>query len=198
MGQQIEDGSGNSFRAKVDIDNRLWVDSRNVPLQHEISYIDEEAFQVIGTTTLANGTVVPLHITNDNPDKDVIITYVRHQVLDQSGGTAFPNASNYFAIRYGTEYASGGSTATVHNVNIGSSVTSGVTTYQGSPTLSGTASEIDRWYTKVEGDMNSFNKEGALILQPGQSIDLAYIGDHTSGTICTRISFVLRKLPKNL
>lgn len=198
MSVQLLDGSGKGNRAKIDVDKRLWVDSRSAALQHEISYIDEEAFQVIGTATLASGTVVPLHITNDNQDKEVVITYIRHQIVDQASGTAFPNASCYFAIRYGTDYSSGGTTATPVNMHIGSSKVAGVTCYQTNPTLSGTAVEIDRWYTKAEGDMNTFNKEGALILKPGQSLDLAYIGDHTSGIVYTRLSFILRKLPKDL
>ena len=198
MAEEILDGTGKSFRGKVDSSNRLWVDSRSASLQHDVSYTDESAFQVTGVANLASGTVVPLIITNNNQDKDVVITFVRHQVIGSSGGTAFPNASNYFAIRKGTSYSSGGSVATIENINVGSSVVSGVSCYQGAPTVTGTAADIDRWYTKGDGDMNSFNKEGALIIQPGQTIDLAYIGDQTSGIVYTRLSFILRKVPKDL
>lgn len=198
MAIKLEDGTGKRFNNKIDSSNRLWVDSRSAALQHDISYVDENAFQVIGASNLSSGTVVPLHITNNNQKLDVVVTYIRHQIVGASGGTSFPNTSNYFSIRKGTSYSSNGSSVTPENMNVGSSNVSNVICYEGTPTLTGTAVPIDKWYIKADGDMNSFNKEGALILQPGQTLDLAYTGDHTSGIIYTRVSFILRKLSKDL
>jgi len=39
--------------------------------------------------------------------------------------------------------------------------------------------------------MNTFNKEGALIIPPNQTMEVSYIGDRTGGTIYTRISFIM-------
>ena len=38
---------------------------------------------------------------NGSVSSDIIITYIRHQIIDASGGTAFPNVSNYFRVNFG-------------------------------------------------------------------------------------------------
>lgn len=191
MPDTIRSGVGNSYLAEVDEDNRLQVYSKSASSQHVVSEDSQEAFQVIGTATLASGTVVGLHIKNTSSTKRIVLSYIRHQIIDHAGGTALPNASCYFRIALGRTWSSGGSTATPVNVYSGSGTTVSATIYQGAPTLAGTALEIDRWYTKAEADMNTFNKDGALIIPPNQTIELAYVGDHTSGTLYCRASFYL-------
>ena len=193
MAEQIRDGTGKGFLAKIDGDNRLEVSSKSAALQHVISEEKQLAFQVIGTATLANATVVGLHLKNTSSTKNMIITFIRHQILDQAGGMALPNASNYFRIALGRTLSSGGSTATSVNVFQGSGNAAEVTATQGSPTLTGTANEIDRWYTKAEADMNTFNKEGALIIPPNGNVEFSYVGDQTSGTLYVRVSFLVEE-----
>lgn len=67
-----------------------------------------------------------------------------------------------------------------------------IISYGNTPTLIGTAKEIDRWYTKSEGDMNSFNKEGSVILEKNGTLELSYVGNQSSGIIYTRISFIMQ------
>ncbi|NOR58424.1 MAG: hypothetical protein GQ474_07875 [Sulfurimonas sp.] len=192
MPDMIIDGTGSGgYPAKIGSDNRLWVRAIAESQQHTIAHDNQEAFQVIGTTALSSGTVTALHIKNGSVDKDVVITYLRHQIVDAAGGTAFPNASNYFTLGFNRTYSTGGTLAVPVNTNSGSVTTSQATVYEGNPTLSGTAKELDRWYTKADGDMNTFNKDGALILRPNQTMELSYVGDHTSGLLYTRLSYVL-------
>jgi hypothetical protein len=160
--------------------------------QHVISEDNQDAFQIIGVATLASGTVTALHIKNTS-NKRLVISYIRHQVIDAAGGTAFPNASNYFKLALGRTYSSGGSAKSPVNVYSGSGNDADITAYEGAPTLAGTANEIDRWYTKAEGDMNAFNKEGALIIPPNQTVELSYVGDQTSGILYTRVSFYMEE-----
>lgn len=122
----------------------------------------------------------------------MVITYIRHQIIDTSGGTAFPNVNNYFRIALGRTYVSGGTEINPVNINSGSANMAEITAYEGNPTLTGTAQEIDRWYTKSEGDMNAFNKEGSVILGKNGTLELSYIGDQSSGIIYTRISFIMQ------
>lgn len=186
----ISDGTGSGNKATVGSDNRLKTYSKSASIQHIVSEDDEQAYQVIGTSTLAAGTVPVLHIKNDS-SKLMIITYMRHQVIGASGGTDFPNASNYFQVGLGRTYASGGSIVTPVNMSSGSGNTADITCYGNSPVLAGTVKELDRWYTKADGDMNTFNKEGALIVQPNNTMEISYTGDRTAGTIYARISFIL-------
>ena len=192
MPETIVNGTGDGcYPLRVGSDNRAWVRSIAESLQHATAHDLQDAYQVIGEANLASGTVVPMHIRNGSVDKDIIITYIRHQIVDASGGTAFPNVSNYFRLNFGTTRSSGGSLATITNTNSGSVKSSEAVAYEGNPTLTGTIDPLDRWYTKADGDMNTLNKEGAVVLRPGQTMELAYVGDHSSGIIYTRLSFLV-------
>lgn len=194
MTDTIKDGGGSGRQAKVNKDNKLEVVSESESIQHSISDQKRQAYQCIGIATLAAATVVVLHIKNISSDKNLVLTYIRHQIIDNSGGTAFPNASNYFRIALNRTYSSGGSVTTPINVNAESGNAAEVTAFQAAPTLTGTANEIDRWYTKAEGDMNTFNKEGAVILRAGRTLELSYVGDQTGGTVYARISFLMQEI----
>jgi hypothetical protein len=190
----IKDGTGSGKNAQVTDKNQLSVKSESESIQHSQSFVEEQAYQIRGNTNLASGTITCLHVTNNSPTRSLVVTYIRHQTVGASGGTSFPNVSNYFAVGFGTEYVSGGDSCTPINVNKGSGNTADITTYCNAPTVTGTFSEIDRWYTKADGDMNTYNKEGAVILQPNFTLELRYVGDHTSGIINTRVSFIMKEI----
>jgi len=119
------------------------------------------------------------------------MTYCRHQLLGAIGGTDFPNVNNYFRIALGRQYSSGGTEVDPININTSSGNVPELSIYNENPTLSGTAKVIDKWHTKNNGDMNSFNKEGAVVIAPQGSIELSYVGDKTSGRIYSRLSFLM-------
>jgi len=190
---KIESGVGNGKWARVDKKNRLQVSTESASYQHIISKEDGQSYQVSSLTTLANGTVVGLFLKNTSSSRNLIVTYIRHQIIDPAGGTALPNASCYFTLNVNGEYTSGGNVITPTNVRVGSGNEAEVESYNGNPTIvAGT--EIDRWFTKDEADMNTYNKEGSLIIMPGQTVYTAYTGDHTSGSLYTRISFMMDEI----
>ena len=189
----IEDGKGTGIKAQVDSDNKLLVRSFSESIQHSVSHSDGQAYQLIGTANLSDGIVVTVHIINNSSDLDIVVTYIRHQILDAGGGTLFPNSSNYFRIALGRNYSSGGTMVSPININTSSANSAAATAYNDNPVLTGTAKEIDRWYTKENGDMNVFNKEGAVILGNNGTLELSYVGDQTSGIIYSRISFIMMK-----
>ncbi len=191
MPDTIRDGTGTGELVKVGDSNRLHVRSKNLPLQHAVSEDDQLAFQVSGTASLSSGTTTVLHLTNESPSKNIVVTYIRFQILDESGGTAIPNASNYFQVSHGRSYSSGETEIEPRNVFVGSGVVSNVLSHTDSPTLSGTAVELDRWYPKAAGEMYRYNKEGALIIPPSKELELSFIGDQTGGTIYGRISYIM-------
>ncbi len=191
MPDSIRDGGGSGRLVKVSRENRLEVESKTESLQHHVSNEHEQAYQVIGTAALASGTITALHIKNISNDKNLIATYIRHQIIGPSGGTAFPNSGNYFSVALGRTYASGGVVTLPVNVFSGSGNTADVVAYKDTPVLEGTANEIDRWHTKADGDMNTYNKEGALIIPPSQTLELSYIGDQSSGILYARLSFIM-------
>jgi len=191
MADVIKDGTGNGYTAKVSSDNRLYTRSKSDTIQHSISMEDKYAFQVIGVADLNESPAVALHFKNEHSTKKMVVTYIRHQIIDIAGGTTLPNFDNYYRITLGRTYVSGGTEATPVNVYAGSGNLSEVLVYTDNPSLEGTSFDIDRWYSKAEGDMNAFNKEGSLIIPPGETLELSYVGDHTSGKLYTRLSFLM-------
>lgn len=191
MPERITDGKGRGFQAEVNGDNQLVTAATSQSIQHWTSKVKEQAFQIIGTVTLASGITTGLLIRNTSNDKLLTVTYVRHQIISPSGGTAIPNVDNYFMMAFDRTRVSGGIAATAVNVNEGSGVAAEVEAWQGAPVLSGTFKEIDRWYTKEDGDMNVFRKEGAVILNPDRTLELSYVGDQTDGLLYTRLSFLM-------
>ena len=128
-----------------------------------------------------------MHITNASTTDTATVTYIRMQTIDPAGGTALPSAVNYYQIGTGQSYSSGGTAKTPVNMAVGSTVTSGVTAYDANPTLSGTLNVFDREYVKAEAEVSRYGKEGALVLLPGESMTIQFVGDHTSGTAYARV-----------
>jgi len=190
MSNVIKSGTGNGKLASVDDSNRLQVRAYSEAFQHTIADEDQQAYQVIGEATLSSGTVTPLIITNNNADNRIVVTYIRTQVVGSSGGTALPDSGNYFSIDLGGSYTSGGTVATPVNTTVSSGNLPIVTAYQGDPTVVA-GSTVDKWFPVSDGDKNSFNKEGSIIIRQGQSIQFNYTGDQTSGTVYVRLSFVM-------
>jgi len=120
MPDTIRDGTGSGNLQKVDSDNRAWVRSKSISLQHSISEERQDAYQApVATTDLASGTVVSLHLKNTDERKNLVITYIRHQVIGSSGGTDFPNVGNYFYMATGRTYVSGGTEEVAVNMFVG-------------------------------------------------------------------------------
>lgn len=186
---KIESGTGNGRYAAVDANNRLVVSATSYSRQHVASKNENNAFQVVGTATPASGTVNVLHLNNNTTNKTYTLTYIRNQIVDPAGGTALPNASNYWQLGFGMSYASGGSAVSPVNVFAGASKTPGSISYDSNPTLTGTFDEVDRYYFKSDGDVETYSKDGALIIPPGRSLTARFVGDHTSGVVYTRFSF---------
>ena len=191
---KIESGTGNGKWVGVDKRNRIIVAAENFPYQHVISKEEGQAYQVSGVTNLANTGVVALHMQNTSTTRNMVLTFMRHQVVDAAGGTTFPSVESYFTIELEETYASGGVLTTAVNMLAGSGNGAEVTAYVGNPTLTGTGTEIDRWYTKAEADMYTYNKDGSFIIQPGQTVCFHYMTDHTSGVIYMRASFLMEDI----
>lgn len=194
MPEMIRDGTGGGFLAGVTFENRLLTTAKTESLQHLISQDYGQAYQVIGTTGLTPGRVTVLHLKNVASDKNMIVTYIRHQILSPGGGTTLPNINNYFIISGGRTYVGDGDPKIPVNVNIGSGNLAEAIVHNGNPTLEGSENEIERWYTQSPGDMNALNKEGSLIVQPNNTLEIGYVGDQTSGTIYARLSFLMEKV----
>lgn len=190
MGLQLEDGTGDGFSAKVNKYNELLTSADSKPIQHVISVRDGQSYQVIGDfTSINNSTHTVLHIKNTSSSRNLVITYIRMQTIDLAGGTAPPSATNYWQIGTGRTVSSGGSTVTPVNVNFSSGNTADVTATDNNPTMSGTFTELDRYYIQSEGDTVTYNKEGSIIIGKDDTLEIRIVASSTSGTAYARVSF---------
>ena len=185
---QIEDPRTGTT-ARVDSNQRLQVAAKASPVQHIVSEELEDAYQVIGEATPAVGTVIPLFITNNDTTKKCVLSYIRLQVVGQS--PTGPSTAEYFSIRTGGSHTGGGTAVTPVNMHIGSSKSASVTAYKENTLVVVAGTEIDRWYPTSDGDTVAYNKEGALIIPAGGSIEIAYVGTGTVGLVYARASFYM-------
>lgn len=180
-------------QARVTKNFQVRVQSESQPLQHYLSAFEESAYQSLGTATPTNGTTTVLHIENTSSTLSMVFTFIRLQAIALTGGTAVPNAANYWRFAFGRTWASGGTLATAVNVNRGSGKSAPATIYTGGPTLTGTALEFDRFYP-TDQSQSSISKEGALILSPATSMEISFVGNNTGGTLYARASHQFRDL----
>lgn len=177
--------------AAIGSDGRLQTAAKSSPLQHIVSEENQQAYQVRGHTTLVNGTATALHVKNISTTKNMIITYIRLQIIDPVA--TVPSLATYANVTTNLTVASGGASVTSLNMYVGHSNAAEVTATSGSTPIvpAGTAADVDHWFPTSDGDANTFNKEGVLIIPPQQAITLQIISDAAGGELHTRISFIM-------
>jgi hypothetical protein len=182
----LDDGAGNGKKAKVDSDNRLHVRSFDVSQQHGISSQNKEAYQVSATKAIAASEIKVLLLKNTHNTKDLIVSYIQLETI----GAATSNASAFWKIYVGGDYASGGTATVPTNMSVGSANAAQGVFYDATASTivtSGTPVEIDRTY--VANARVSYNKEGALILPKNASIQISWTGSTAAGTMAAQVSF---------
>lgn len=181
----IEDGTGSGNKTKVDNDNRLHVRSVSQSLQHVTSREDKEAFQVEADLAIATSEKNLLLIQNTDNDRDIVITLIRMG----SAGAAATNTSAYFSVKVGGQYSSGGTNKTPINLFVGNSTPAIGTFKDGGSTIvtTGTFSEIDRYYDANR--LETFDKQGALIIPSGQALLVSHVGSTVAGNAYVDVTF---------
>jgi hypothetical protein len=177
--------------AVVNFEGKLFTISETHSLQHENSWYNENTYQVIGDVTLANATTTVLHLKNTDATRNLVISYVRVQAIDPTGGTAPPAAANYFQLGLDETVSSGGTAVTPVNVNAGSGRVADVTATDNGPTMAGTFAELDRWYLDSDGGAQTWNKEGSIILGLNDTFSVRVVSDNTGGTAYARVTFMM-------
>ena len=185
----IQDPS-NGNAASVLEDGRLTVDSKSSPLQHIVSSEEQQAYQVQGSVVLINGTTTALHIKNISTTRNMVITFIRMQLV--APVAVVPELATYVTINRNTTIA-GGALVIPENMYLGHSNAAEVVANSGTTpiTIGGVAAEFDRWYPASDGDRNTFNKEGVVLIPPQEAINLSMVSGTAGGELHTRISFIM-------
>jgi len=177
----------------VDTSYRMFVNSKSSPVQHIISEEEENAYQVLGETAwaAASGAENILHLQNTSTDKNIVVTYIRLQVVTD---LTIPAIGSYFTLETGETYSSGGTATVPVNMHIGSSKTASADVYHNNPTLTGTSTIFEKWLPSTSGNTETYSKEGSIIINPTKTIKVTFTpaASHT-GTAYARMSFYMEK-----
>lgn len=175
--------------AQVTPNNQLVVKSESNSQQHYISRNFGQAYQIFGRTgTLTAATTTVLHINNNDPERDIVISFMRLQLV---GANVADSVDDYFEIGFGRDVASGGSPVTAINMNrkVGSQAL--ITGTDSSPAMSGTFIGTERWHPAASGDSIPLREDGAVILGLGDTFEIRYVGTSTTGIAEARITFMM-------
>jgi hypothetical protein len=180
---RIEDGTGSGKKVKVNSLNQLSVSAVSSSRQHEASHEDQKAYQISANLLITNSKQNLLLITNNSTD-DLIVTYIRVMSI----GAAAANVGAFFTLEVGGSYSSGGTAVTPTNVSVGSSNSADATVYDGQSAITvADFTEIDRNYTA--NSMQSYSKDGSIVLPRGASFLVTHTGSTVAGTAYCRVSF---------
>lgn len=180
-------GTGDDREAAVG-DHGLEVSATTQSIQHIISHDNQNSYQVSGEIDIAASEKTVLVLTNTSSTRKVVVTYVRIQSI----GAAAASSAAYFSIKTAGSRTSGGTLVTPVNMFSGSPKSASVSAYEGSGTdivMSGSELEVDKNYSA--NTMQSYSKEGVLILDANQSVSITHIGSTIAGKAYTRISFYM-------
>jgi hypothetical protein len=129
-----------------------------------------------------------LHIKNTDPERDFVISYIRVQLVTANVADAL---TDYFEFGFGREVASGGSAVIPVNLNKKVGSVSQVIATIGSPVMTGTFESMEHWHPKASGDINTYNKDGSIILGLNDTFEIRYISTSTTGVARARITFMM-------
>lgn len=172
--------------AGVTNENQLEVEAEIHELQHHVAFKNELSFQCQATITAASGTESILHITNNDSKRQMVVSFVRTQLISTSA--TLPEAGTYFNIGYG-QTISAGSPVSAVNTNKSSGKTADITSIEDG-TLSGTIEELDRYHFTGVGDKETYNKQGSLVLGLGDAISLNIVTT-AAASVYVRVTFMM-------
>jgi len=183
----VESGLGNGKLAGVDGDNRLLTAAFNIPFPHLIAKDYNRSFSVVGETAVAAGTVVPLHIKNNNATDLVVINRVTVQVLTDA---TLPATTNYFTFEIDSDYISGGNVALPVNASAGATTISSVAATQANPTVGG-GGVVEKFYPSSVANGTEIILEGSALLLPGRGACVKFTGAGAAGVVKASVGFVV-------
>ncbi len=159
---------------------------------------DGGVFTVIGTATITGaGTFYPLFIQNTDPSYLMVIDRLFVEVVGTSGGTAIPNAGDYFSSLFLSTYTSGGTPYTPIVLNRTSTKVANGVFYVANPTLGvGSVVESHRLYPQANGTSYELipSRLDDIVLGRSNTLAVRYTTATTSGTILSAVTFMMASI----
>jgi len=192
MGLIISDGEGGGTSAGVNKENQLLVLAVDHTQRHHLSRVFGDAYQIIGEfAAVNNATHTVLHVINNTTAKFFVVDSIRVQTAGLTGGTAPPDPATFFEVGFGRTVASGGSIVTPVNLNRSSGQAADITVVDNNPTMAGTFIASDKWYVSGDGQEHFYDKEEAIIVGIGKTMEIRVTTDNTAGSVYAKIGFLM-------
>lgn len=162
-------------------------------LASHLSIDDGTSFTVFGTATVVSGTVVALHMINNDPSLLLVVDHLYVQGVSISGGSALPNQGAFFSLGYNRTVTSGGVVLTPVTLNRTSVTVANITATGSNPNMAGTFVESLRWYIQANGvafDL-TIARDDDIILGRTNTLEVRYTSDNSSGTVLSVMKFLM-------
>ncbi len=173
--------------ASVTHGNQLLVQAENHELQHHISRHHQNTYQAISIDTgITAQDQTVFHMINNSSTHSAVISFIR--CVDITTITT-KVVGNYFEMGFGRTVSSIGTATTPVNMNVSSGKVAEVTVTGIDPTMAGSFTAIDRFYT-VLGDEVTLNKHGSIILGLNDTFEIRFISTGT-GEARVRVTFMM-------
>lgn len=186
MAVEIKNHSDGTI-AGVTHGNQLLVQAESHELQHHISRHHSNTYQAISIDTgITAQDQTVFHMINNSSTHNCVISFIR--IVDITTITT-KVVGNYFEMGFGRTVASSGTETTPVNMNVSSGKVAPVTVTGIDPTMSGSFTAIDRFYT-VLGDEVILNKHGSIILGLNDTFEIRFISTGT-GETRVRVTFMM-------
>jgi hypothetical protein len=175
MAEILEDGSGKGYKAKIDLDGRLHVDSVSTQRGEYNSIIGTSYNINTGAITLTNGATDNgvLYVKN-NEDYDLIIDTLFYIFGNSTSGTGDMDVTVIRNPTGGTLISGASAVAINQNRNFGSSRTLDITAYKGSTGTTITGGDDILFTILNTGAQRVAVSAGAIVLQKGSSIAVKF------------------------
>jgi len=184
MPDMIKDGTGNSYLVRIDENNHMAVKAITTSSQNYYSRKNKDAYQVSTQINIAASEQSVLFMKNGSQDKHLVVTYLRMM----SAGAAAANENAYFKVSVGGTYVSGGAAITPTNMFVRSAKEALGVFYSGTtPIVTSGFTEIDRNHQANE--MVTYRKEGSLVLDTNDALEITHKGSTAAGVAYARVSF---------
>jgi len=188
-------GVSDGYGVEVTKKGQLEVHAVTSTHPHAISHKDGQSYQVSGEVSWGNSTKAILHIKNTHATRNLTVQYIRIQTVGSD--VTFPSVNDYFKLITGDTRTGNGVEVTPVNMNEGIGHAARAECYDSNPTMTGGGGEFDRYYPVVDGDKETYNKEGALILTPNKTMTIYAVSSTAAAGIAhARVSFYYDHEPK--
>ena len=186
----LDDGKGRGYKSQVDKNLRMHVKAFSVNEAHAVSADELNGYSFLSSKAIAASEIKLLLIKNTHASKVIVINRIELETI----GAAAANASAFWTVYTGGDYASGGTAVTPVNMHVGASPTATGSFYDATASTivtSGTLSTIHKTY--VANDRLTLDDSGMIVLPRNATLTISHTGSTAAGVAQAHVEFYVNE-----